>query len=56
MSLAEGILSGGTTLVFNDDLFFYLQAGPEGFARVLEALRGLPVRYRWLVRLLSQSQ
>jgi adenine deaminase len=54
--MVEGILPGGTTLVFNDDLFFYLQAGPDGFARMLDALRGLPVRYRWLVRLLSQSQ
>ncbi|HTT66261.1 MAG TPA: adenine deaminase C-terminal domain-containing protein [Bryobacteraceae bacterium] len=56
VSLVEGILPGGTTLVFNDDLFFYLQAGPDGFTRMLDALRGLPVRYRWLVRLLSQSQ
>jgi len=56
VSMVEGILPGGTTLVFNDDLFFYLQAGPDGFARMLDALRGLPVRYRWLVRLLSQSQ
>src|ERR1035438_8956578 len=56
VSMVEDILPGGTTLVFNDDLFFYLQAGPDGFARMLDALRGLPVRYRWLVRLLSQSQ
>lgn len=56
VSMIEGILPGGTTTVFNDDLFFYLQAGPDGFARMLDALRGLPVRYRWLVRLLSQSQ
>ena len=56
VSMIEGILPGGTTLVFNDDLFFYLQAGPEGFARMLDALRDLPVRYRWLIRLLSQSQ
>lgn len=56
VSMIEGILPGGTTLVFNDDLFFYLQAGAEGFMRMLDALRGLPVRYRWLIRLLSQSQ
>lgn len=56
VSMIQAILPGGTTLVFNDDLFFYLQAGPEGFLRLLDALRGLPVRYRWLVRLLSQSQ
>ena len=56
VSMIEGILPGGTTLVFNDDLFFYLQAGPDGFGRMLDALRGLPLHYRWLVRLLSQSQ
>jgi adenine deaminase len=56
VSMVEGILPGGTTMVFNDDLFFYLQAGPDGFARILDALGNLPVRYRWLVRLLSQSQ
>ncbi|HUD99266.1 MAG TPA: hypothetical protein VMR62_06800 [Bryobacteraceae bacterium] len=56
VSMIEGILPGGTTLVFNDDLFFYLQAGPDGFGRMLDALRGLPLDYRWLVRLVSQSQ
>jgi len=56
VSMIEGILPGGTTLVFNDDLFFYLQAGPDGMLGMLEALKGLPVRYRWLIRLLSQSQ
>jgi len=56
VSMIEGILPGGTTLVFNDDLFFYLQAGPHGFLALLDALQGLPVRYRWLIRLLSQSQ
>src|SRR5579871_4771577 len=55
VSMIEGILPGGTTTVFNDDLFFFLQAGPHGFARMLDALRDLPVRYRWLVRILSQS-
>jgi adenine deaminase len=56
VSLIEGVLPGGTTTLFNDDLFFYQQTGPEGFARILDALAGLPVRYRWLVRLMSQSE
>ena len=56
VSMVEGILPGGTTMVFNDDLFFYLQAGADGFVQMVEAIAGLPVRYRWLVRLLSQSQ
>ena len=56
VSLLEGILPGGTTQVFQDNLFFYLQAGAEGFERVMEVLSDLPIRYRWLVRLLSQSE
>ena len=56
VSMIEGVLPGGTTTVFNDDLFFYLQAGPENFARMLDALSVLPIRYRWLIRLQSQSE
>ena len=56
VSLLEGILPGGTTQVFQDNLFFYLQAGAEGFQRVMEVLSDLPIRYRWLVRLISQSE
>jgi adenine deaminase len=56
VSMIEGILPGGTTTIFNDDLFFFLQAGPEGFARMLDALASLPIRYHWLVRLMSQSE
>jgi adenine deaminase len=55
-SMIEGILPGGTTTIFNDDLFFYLQAEPEGFARMLDAAARLPIRYRWLIRLMSQSE
>ena len=56
VSLLEGILPGGTTQIFHENLFFYLQGGPEGFQRVLEALSDLPIRQRWLVRLISQSE
>ena len=56
VSMAEAILPGGTTTVFNDDLFFFLQAGPENFARMLDAMAALPIRYRWLIRLTSQSE
>ncbi len=56
VTMLEGILPGGTTTVFSDNLFFFLQAGAAGFARMADALAGLPVRYRWLVRLLSQSE
>jgi adenine deaminase len=56
VSMIEAVLPGGTTTIFNDDLFFFLQAGPDGFARMLDALARLPIRYRWLVRLMSQSE
>ncbi|HWC00046.1 MAG TPA: adenine deaminase C-terminal domain-containing protein [Bryobacteraceae bacterium] len=56
VSQIEAILPGGTTLLFNDDLLFHLQAGPEGVRRALDALADLPLTYRWLIRLLSQSE
>jgi adenine deaminase len=55
VSMIEGVAPGGTTTVFNDNLFFYLQVGPQGFARLLDSLPPLPIRYRWLVRFASQS-
>ena len=55
VSMIEGVAPGGTTTVFNDNLFFYLQAGADGFARMLDVLGALPIRYRWLVRFESQS-
>ncbi|MBI3940669.1 MAG: adenine deaminase [Acidobacteria bacterium] len=55
-TLLEGVLPAGTTLTFNDNLFFYLQGGAGGFLKTVEALAPLPGRCRWLVRLISQSQ
>lgn len=55
VSLAEGILPRGTTTVVADNLFFYMQMGPEGFAAMADDLRGLPLTYLWVARLTSQA-
>ena len=55
VSLAEGILPLGTTTVVADNLFFYMQMGPEGFAAMADDLRKLPLTYLWVARLASQA-
>ena len=50
VSLAEGILPLGTTTVVADNLFFFMQAGPEGFTAIAEDLLELPLTYLWVVR------
>ncbi|MDQ4042212.1 MAG: amidohydrolase family protein [Actinomycetota bacterium] len=55
VSLAEGVLPTGTTTVVADNLFFYMQMGPDGFAAMADDLRELPLTYLWVVRLASQS-
>lgn len=56
VSLAEGVLPLGTTTVVADNLFFYMQMGPEGFAAMADDLRGLPLTYLWVARLASQAR
>jgi adenine deaminase len=56
VSLVEGILPLGTTTVVADNLFFFMQMGPEGFARMADDLRELPLLYLWMARLTSQSK
>lgn len=56
VSLVEGILPLGTTTVVADNLFFYMQMGPDGFAAMADDLRELPLLYLWMVRLTSQSK
>ena len=56
VSLVEGILPLGTTTVVSDNLFFFMQMGPEQFAAMLDDLRGLPLTYLWMVRLTSQAR
>ncbi len=55
VSLAEGILPLGTTTIVADNLFFYMQMGPEGFAAMADDLRGMPLTYLWVARLTSQA-
>lgn len=56
VSLAEGILPLGTTTMVADNLFFYVQMGPEGFAAMADDLRRLPLTYLWVARLASQAR
>src|SRR3954470_20541870 len=56
VSLAEGVLPLGTTTVVADNLFFYMQMGPDGFGAMADDLRELPLTYLWVVRLASQSE
>ncbi|BBL79229.1 putative adenine deaminase YerA [Rubrobacter xylanophilus] len=56
VSLAGVAATLGTTTVVADTLFFHLQMGPERLAWMLDDLRGLPVNYLWVARLISQSE
>jgi adenine deaminase len=55
VTLAEGILPLGTTTVVADNLFFFMQAGLEGFSAIAEDLLELPLTYLWVARLVAQS-
>ncbi|MCC7487677.1 MAG: adenine deaminase, partial [Burkholderiales bacterium] len=55
VTMAEAVLPRGTTTVFNDTLAFWLHGAGASFPRLVAALRDLPVRYRWLLRIASQS-
>lgn len=55
VSLAEKALSLGTTTIVNDNLFFYLHMGEEGFSKMMHDLAALPLHQLWLVRIVSQA-
>lgn len=55
VTLAEGILPLGTTTVVADNLFFFMQMGPERFSAMADALAELPLTYLWVARLASQA-
>ena len=55
VSLVEGALPLGTTTVVADNLFFFMQMGPDGFSRMADDLRDLPLLYLWMARLTSQA-
>jgi adenine deaminase len=56
VSLVEGVLPLGTTTIFADNLFFYMQMGPDGFRALIEDLKALPLSYLWMARLTSQAK
>lgn len=55
VSITEKVLPLGTTTSVNDNLFFYLHMGAEGFKEMLKDLRDLPGNFLWLARLVSQA-
>ena len=55
-SLVEGVLPLGTTTIVADNLFFFMQMGPDGFAAMADDLRTSPLRYLWVARLASQAR
>ena len=56
VSLVEGVLPLGTTTIVADNLFFFMQMGPDGFAKMASDLRTLPLLYFWMARLTSQAR
>ena len=56
VSLVEGVLPLGTTTIVSDNLFFFMQMGPEDFAAMADDLRGLSLLYLWMARLTSQAE
>ena len=56
VSLVEGVLPLGTTTIVADNLFFFMQIGPGGFAKMADDLRALPLLYLWMARLASQAK
>jgi adenine deaminase len=56
VSLVEGILPLGTTTIVADNLFFFMEMGPDGFLAMIDDLRELPLLYLWMARLTSQAK
>ena len=56
VSLVEGVLPLGTTTIVADNLFFFMQMGPDGSAAMMDDLEKLPLLYLWMARLTSQAK
>jgi adenine deaminase len=56
VSLVEGVLPLGTTTIVSDNLFFFMEMGPEGFRAMADDLQELPLLYLWMARLVSQAK
>src|SRR2546427_2298934 len=55
VEFAGAVLPGGTTMAVTDTLPLMLLARPDRLAGLLEQLAGLPMKFRWLIRLHPQS-
>lgn len=55
ISFTAKVLSLGTTTVVNDNLFFYLYMGAQGFKEMMNDLAECPGNNFWLARLVSQA-
>ena len=55
VEFAGAVLGGGTTMAVTDTLPLMLLARPDRLAGLLEQLAGLPMKFRWLIRLYPQS-
>lgn len=55
ISMTEKVLPLGTTTSVNDNLFFYLHMGANGFKKMADDLHQLPGNFLWLVRLVAQA-
>ncbi|OLN21464.1 adenosine deaminase [Domibacillus antri] len=55
ISMTEKVLPLGTTTSVNDNLFFYLHMGADGFKKMVQDLRQMPGNFFWLARLVSQA-
>lgn len=55
ISITSKVLPLGTTTSVNDNLFFYLHMGANGFKDMVYDLKSLPGNFLWLVRLVSQA-
>ena len=55
VSLISKVLPLGTTTIVNDNLFFYLHMGTDGFKKMVYDLEELPGNLLWLVRIVSQA-
>ncbi len=56
VSLVEGVLPLGTTTIVADNLFFFMQMGPDGSAAMMDDLEELPLLFLWMARLTSQAK
>jgi adenine deaminase len=56
VSMTSKILPLGTTTTVNDNLFFHLHMGANGFKRLVKDLEQLPGNFFWLARLVSQAE